>query len=32
MSTSPRFNAASRVASSGITFNTSRLTLGALRQ
>jgi hypothetical protein len=32
MSTSPPFRAASRVASSGITLKTRRLTLGALRQ
>jgi hypothetical protein len=32
MSTSPRFSAASRVASSWITLNTRRLTLGVLRQ
>ena len=32
MSTSPRFRAASRVASSGITFITRRLTGGVLRQ
>ena len=32
MSTSPRFSAASRVASSGITLKTSRFTVGVLRQ
>ncbi len=32
MSASPRFKAASRVVSSGITLKTSRLTLGVLRQ
>src|SRR6516165_874644 len=32
MSISPRFSAANRVASSGMTLNTIRLTLGALRQ
>ncbi len=32
MSTSPRFSAASRVDSSGITRSTSRFTLGLLRQ
>src|SRR3974390_1946086 len=32
MSISPPFSAANRVASSGMTLNTIRLTLGALRQ